>query len=513
MVDNMINRGTIEFSPENQNVERRKMEGVITFTEKNIYVGLGGEAIKYFNNNDKDLEDIENLKKLAQEELKKLQEQIAANTNLINNVSLQANKVSQLEVTDKDLEAKINAFNSQLLEKTTTINVMSKELNDKILALQTEMQTQSSSKIEELKKDINSQLSTLEPKEDTSLKDLINKNTTDIATDKEKIEANLRSIEELRNSVKDFKTQVDGYNQNLEQVKQDLSQDKSGSEEIKQLTEDLAKFKAQLDSANEKMTALDKLPDMTGVAKLNEAQTFSAKQIFTQAQVLAEAKENADAVNLLTMKNHLNDKVDKSDLNVRLAELKDIAAPKVDLTNLLKYKNTVQSKTNLPLINNLVGDTYYVIDDNAWYVYIDNAFKQIGSQNVDLSNVIDLTTTQTITGQKTFNNIKTSKDATADDDVTNLATVKKFTDSVIKKTPTGQIFWTKEEFTNLKDKDPKGIYLTKENVQTNSPTDTKVKEFMLKEFPIIETDSGSKVWTAEELPKADLRQAGFYFVI
>lgn len=512
MVDNMLNKGTIEFSPENQNVERRNMEGVITFTEKNIYVGLGGDCIKYFNNNDKDLEDIENLKRLAQEELKKLQEQIAANTNLINNVSLQANKVSQLEVTDKDLEAKINSFNTQLLEKTTTINVMSKELNDKILALQTEMQTQSSSKIEELKKDINSQLSTLEPKEDTSLKDLINKNTTDIATDKEKIEANLRSIEELRNNVKDFKTQVDGYNQNLEQVKQDLAQDKSGSEEIKQLTEELSKFKAQLDSANEKITALDKLPDLTGVAKLNEAQTFSAKQIFTQAQVLAEAKENADAVNFLTMQNHLKTKVDETTLNAKIEEVKNIT-PKVDLSNLLKFKNQVQSKTNLPQVNNLVGDTYFVIDDNAWYVYIDSEFKQLGNQNIDLSNVIDLTTTQTITGQKTFNNIKTSKDATADDDITNLATVKKFTDSVIKKTPNGQIFWTKEEFIALKDKDPKGIYLTKENVSTNPAAETKVNEFILKEFPIIETDSGAKVWTAEELPKADLRQAGFYFVI
>lgn len=58
-----------------------------------------------------------------------------------------------------------------------------------------------------------------------------------------------------------------------------------------------------------------------------------------------------------------------------------------ELTTVFKFKGTVETASDLPQSNNIVGDVYYVVQDSAEYVYLETGWEKLGPV-VDLSNVV-----------------------------------------------------------------------------------------------------------------------------
>lgn len=82
-------------------------------------------------------------------------------------------------------------------------------------------------------------------------------------------------------------------------------------------------------------------------------------------------------------------------------DIEDIQDRLSELSTAMIYKGSVATYDDLPTEGNEVGDFYNVLDTGDNYAWDGESWDQIAS-SVDLSNLVDLDTTQIITGDKTF---------------------------------------------------------------------------------------------------------------
>ncbi len=73
------------------------------------------------------------------------------------------------------------------------------------------------------------------------------------------------------------------------------------------------------------------------------------------------------------------------------------------LVGVFKYKGSVATYSDLPSTDNVVGDVYNVVDTGKNYAWSGTEWDDLGGI-VDLSDFVDLTRTQIISGQKIFSN-------------------------------------------------------------------------------------------------------------
>lgn len=182
--------------------------------------------------------------------------------------------------------------------------------------------------------------------------------------------------------------------------------------------------------------------DLTGYAKLNEANTWLQKQTFNIAPTsLTQPAIDTDVVNKIYVDTSIN--------NMQTNILTDIGNDyytkneadntfilKGELTNVMNLKGVIQSKDDLPYNNNEVGDTWIVKSgtDAGFWIFTGTKFENMGSAvSIDVSNFVTTNEDQTIIGTKTFTTTPKLESAITEAyDITNKQYVDNLTSNNLK---------------------------------------------------------------------------------
>lgn len=139
-----------------------------------------------------------------------------------------------------------------------------------------------------------------------------------------------------------------------------------------------------------------------------------------QKNIFANTQQFDDQILLKTAASNPEHSIRKNEFDIAIDELKSL------VTNAFKYKGKLNSVSDLDTqTNKVVGDVFFIIENADFFIWDGTKWEDFGGI-IDLSNTVDLTSDQTISGTKTFNKIKTQEPVDNED-----VTTKIFVESLI----------------------------------------------------------------------------------